>query len=109
LVEELCLILQSLRLGRTRRQALEEFAHRVPCRAIVEFTGAVVQAELRGTPLASVLMLQAETARFQRTVHAEEAASKAGVKLLIPLALIFLCTLLMIVAPMVIRLNGSSS
>lgn len=106
LVEELCLTLQSLKLGRTRRQALELFAHRVPCRAVIDFTGAIVQAELRGTPLANVLMLQAETARFQRTVHAEEAASKAGVKLLIPLALVFLCTLTLIIAPMVIRLRG---
>lgn len=106
LIEELCLILQSLKLGRTRRQALELFAHRVPCRPVVDFTGAIVQAELRGTPLANVLLLQAETARFQRTVQAEEAASKAGVKLLIPLALVFLCTLTLIIAPMVIRLRG---
>lgn len=106
LIEELSLILQSLKLGRTRRQALEEFASRVPCRAVVDFTGAVIQAELRGTPVANVLALQAETARLQRTVNAEVAASKASVKLIIPLALIFVCVLLVIVAPMVIRLRG---
>jgi len=105
LIEELSLILQSLKLGRTRQGALEGFAERVPCRAVLDFTGAVVQAELRGTPVANVLALQAETARLQRTVNAEVAASKASVKLIIPLALIFLCVLLLIVAPMVIRLQ----
>ncbi len=106
LIEELSLILQSLKLGRTRRQALEEFASRVPCRAVLDFSAAVVQAELRGTPVAQVLALQAETARLQRTVNAEVAASKASVKLIIPLALIFLCVLLIIVSPMVIRLQS---
>ncbi|HKO49120.1 MAG TPA: type II secretion system F family protein [Polyangiaceae bacterium] len=105
LIEELSLILQSLKLGRTRQAALEGFAERVPCRAVLDFAGAVVQAELRGTPVANVLALQAETARLQRTVNAEVAASKASVKLIIPLALIFLCVLLLIVAPMVIRLR----
>jgi tight adherence protein C len=105
LIEELSLILQSLKLGRTRQAALEGFAERVPCRAVLDFAGAVVQAELRGTPVANVLALQAETSRLQRTVHAEVAASKASVKLIIPLALIFLCVLLLIVAPMVIRLQ----
>jgi tight adherence protein C len=105
LIEELSLILQSLKLGRTRQAALEGFAERVPCRTVVDFAGAVVQAELRGTPVANVLVLQAETARLQRTVNAEVAASKASVKLIIPLALIFLCVLLLIVAPMVIRLQ----
>jgi len=105
LIEELSLILQSLKLGRTRQAALEELSERVPCRAVLDFVGAVVQAELRGTPVASVLALQAETARLQGTVNAEVAASKASVKLIVPLALIFLCVLLLIVAPMVIRLQ----
>jgi len=106
LVEEFSLILQSLKLGRTRQQALEEFALRAPSRAVLDFTGAVVQAELRGTPVANVLALQAETSRLRRSVNAEVAASKASVKLIVPLALIFVCVLLIIVAPMVIRLQG---
>ena len=52
LVEEFTLILQGLNLGRTRRQALEDFAERVPSDAVKEFVGAVVQAELRGNPVA---------------------------------------------------------
>ena len=98
-VEEFTLILQSLQLGRTRRQALEEFAQRAPVDSVVEFVGALVQAELRGNPVAEVLRIQAEVARRKRTVRAEEAAARAGVQMMMPLVLVFLCILILIVAP----------
>ena len=105
LVEELSLILQSLQLGRTRRQALEELAERSPIDAVSEFVNAVIQAELRGNPLAEVLRIQAEISRQRRTVTAEEAAAKAGVSMLMPLVLVFVAILILIAGPMVIRLS----
>jgi len=108
LVEEFTLLLQSLQLGRTRRQALEEFANRAPTDAVVEFVGAVVQAELRGNPLVEVLRIQAEVSRRKRTVRAEESAAKAGVALAGPLILVFLTILILIVAPIVMKLQGSN-
>ena len=105
MVEEFTLILQSLQLGRTRRQALEDFAARVPSDAVQEFVGAVVQAELRGNPVAQVLKIQAEVSRQRRSVRAEEAASKAGVAMVGPLMMVFLCILLLIVAPMVMKIQ----
>jgi tight adherence protein C len=108
LVEELTLLLQSLQLGRTRRQALEEFAARAPTDAVLEFVGAVVQAELRGNPLVDVLRIQAEVSRRKRTVRAEESAAKAGVALAGPLILVFLTILILIVAPIVMKLQSSN-
>jgi len=108
LVEELTLLLQSLQLGRTRRQALEELAARVPSDAVIEFVGAVVQAELRGNPLVDVLKIQAEISRRKRTVRAEESAAKAGVALAAPLILVFLTILILIVAPIVMKLQSSN-
>jgi tight adherence protein C len=105
LIEELSLILQSLQLGRTRRQALEEFAERSPIDAVCEFVNSVVQAELRGNPLAEVLRIQAEISRQRRTVLAEEAAAKAGVSMILPLVLVFVAILILIAGPMVIRLS----
>ena len=105
-VEEFTLILQSLQLGQTRQQALEAFAERVPGDSVVEFVGAVVQAELRGNPVAEVLRIQAEVARRKRTVRAEESAAKAGVAMMGPLVLLFLAILLLIVSPMVMRLQS---
>jgi tight adherence protein C len=107
LVEEFTLMLQSLQLGRTRRQALEDFADRVPADAVKEFVGAVVQAELRGNPVANVLRIQAEVSRNRRSVRAEEAAAKAGVAMVAPLMLVFLCILILIVAPMIMKLQQS--
>jgi tight adherence protein C len=106
-VEEFTLMLQSLQLGQTRQQALQGFAERVPADSVVEFVGAVVQAELRGNPVAEVLRIQAEVARRKRTVRAEESAAKAGVAMMGPLVLLFLAILLLIVSPMVMRVQSS--
>jgi tight adherence protein C len=106
-VEEFTLMLQGLQLGRTRRQALEDFAARVPANAVVEFVGSVVQAELRGNPVVETLKIQAEVSRRRRSVAAEEAASKAGVKMVLPLVLVFVAILILIVSPMAMQLKGA--
>jgi tight adherence protein C len=105
LVEEFTLILQGLQLGRTRKQALEDFGDRVPSDPVKEFVGAVVQAELRGNPVANVLRIQAEVSRNRRSVRAEEAAAKAGVAMVAPLMMVFVCILILIVAPMIMKLQ----
>jgi tight adherence protein C len=107
-VEEFTLMLQSLQLGRTRQQALEEFAARAPTESVIEFVGSVVQAEMRGNPVADVLRIQAEVSRRKRSVRAEEAATKAGVKMIMPLVLVFIAILLLIVAPIGLTLQANS-
>jgi tight adherence protein C len=104
LVEEFTRILTELQLGRTRRQALLEFSQRVPTEPVREFVNAVVQAEERGNPVADVLLIQAGVSRMRRSVKAEESAAKAGVAMVGPLFLLFGCIMLLVVAPMVIRL-----
>jgi tight adherence protein C len=104
LVEELQRILQELQLGRTRRQALTDFARRAPIDAVQEFVTALVQAEERGNPVAEVLSIQAGVSRMRRSVRAEEAAAKAGVAMVAPLFLLFACIMLLVVGPMVIKL-----
>jgi tight adherence protein C len=104
LVEEMTRILQELQLGKTRRQALADFARRAPIDAVQEFVQALVQAEERGNPVAEVLSIQAGVSRMRRTVHAEEAAAKAGVAMVAPLFLLFACIMLLVVGPMVIKL-----
>lgn len=107
LVEELRRILQELQLGRTRKQALSEFAKRAPTNSVSEFVAAMVQAEDRGNPVADVLVIQAGVSRQNRTVNAEEAAARAGVAMVAPLLLLFLCIMILIISPMVLKLaNG---
>jgi tight adherence protein C len=104
LIEELRLLLQEFKLGRTRRQALDQFAERAPCEAVRDLVASVIQSESQGTPLASVLAAQAVATRQRRSVNAEETAAKAGASLAVPLGLLFLSILLLIVAPMVLSL-----
>ena len=99
LVEEFTLILQTLNLGRTRKDALIEFQRRAPTTATSEFVNALVQAEERGNPVADVLVIQATTSRVRRSVRAEELAAKAGVKMAGPLMLIFFAVLGLIAGP----------
>ncbi|MBT8470833.1 MAG: type II secretion system F family protein, partial [Deltaproteobacteria bacterium] len=74
-IEEFAKVLQGLDLGHTRRSAMEGFATRVPTDQVREFVNSVVQAEEKGSPLASVLTIQAQTQRLRRSIAAEETAS----------------------------------
>jgi len=107
LIEELNLILQELQVGKTRKQALEQLAFRVPCEVVREFVGAVCQAEERGNPLGHVLEIQAEASRQRRSTRAEEAASRASVKMLGPMVLVFAAILLLIVSPMFLQIQDA--
>lgn len=106
LVEEFTLLLQTLSLGRTRREGLTELAQRCPTETVHEFVNSLIQAEERGNPVAEVLAIQATTSRQRRTVAAEEAASRAGVKLSGPLMLVFLAVLGLLMGPMAVGMSG---
>jgi tight adherence protein C len=99
LIEEFTLILQTLNLGRTRRDVLLEFSKRAPVEVVKEFTGAIIQAEERGNPVAETLQIQATVSRNRRSVRAEELAAQAGVKMVGPLMLIFGTIMIMILGP----------
>ncbi|HET9957776.1 MAG TPA: type II secretion system F family protein, partial [Polyangiaceae bacterium] len=59
------------------------------------------QAEEHGNPLARVLQIHAEVSRQQRSVRAEEAAAKAGAKMMLPTAMVFGALLILIGTPLV--------
>ncbi len=107
LVEELQLLLWQLQTGQTRRHALHTLATRVPIESIQEFTHAALQAEERGNPLAETLRVQAQASRMRRSVRAEEAAAKAGVKMVAPLFLLFGAVMLLVMTPVAMTLQKS--
>ena len=102
-IEEFSRVLQELDLGHTRRSAMEGFATRVPTAQVRELVNSVVQAEAKGSPLASVLTIQAQTQRLRRSIAAEESASEAALMLLGPMTLIFLCVIVLLLGPVVVR------
>jgi tight adherence protein C len=103
LCEELTFLQQDLATGSSRHQALLALAARSDAPSIHDLVRAVVQAERKGSPLATVLEVQAEVSRNRRGVLAEEAAARAGVLLLLPLMLLMVALLLVIVAPLLIQ------
>lgn len=103
LIEEFERILQELELGRTRRQALENFADRCPTEAVRDFVGTVVQSEEKGNPLADVLRIQATMLRMRRSIMAEESAARAAVLMMGPLMLIFGAILLVLLGPFIVN------
>lgn len=99
LVEEFTLVLQTMNLGRTRKEAVLEFARRAPIETVTEFVNSLVQAEDRGNPVAEVLAIQATVSRTRRSVRAEELAAKAGVQMVGPLMLVFFCIMGLLMGP----------
>lgn len=106
LIEELHLVLHQLEIGKTRSEALWLLAERLPAANVREFVAAVVQAERHGSPLAEVLATQAVVSRQRRSEQAEEAATKAATKIILPLMMGFFCVLLLVAAPMVLDLSS---
>jgi tight adherence protein C len=104
LIEELMRIQNELDLGRTRKQALEGFAERAPTDAVKDFVQSVIQSEEKGNPLADVLTIQSNTLRMRRSVAAEEGAARAGVMMIGPLMMIFLCILMILMGPFIVNM-----
>lgn len=85
LAEEFQIINREQRAGKPRLDAWRSMADRVDIDFVRQFVAMLVQTERFGTPIASALGQFADTLRMRRTQAAEEAAAKAGVKLLFPL------------------------
>jgi tight adherence protein C len=103
--EELSLILQELEVGKTRKEALLRFSERVPSDSVREFVVTVVQSEERGNPLEETLRIQAQASRQRRSVRAEETASKAGMKMMLPMVLLLVAVMLLIVGPLALTIG----
>lgn len=101
-------VLTDTRLGRARRDALKDMAQRTGVEDVQTFTAAIIQAEQLGVSIGKILRIQSDQMRIRRRQRAEEAAHKAPIKMLIPMAfLIFPSLFVVILGPAVPRLMGS--
>lgn len=99
--QELQHVLDDIRTGKHRLQALREMADRIDAPAIHQWVGTIAQAEQFGMSLGDSLRAQAEQRRQERFLDAEKRALQAPVKMLFPMVLfIFPCTFMMIAYPM---------
>ena len=101
--QELQIALNEIEFGTPRGQALENMADRVPVESLRSVVGAVNQAEKLGTPLSTILKLQADMMRMHRGVRAEKLSASASLRILIPSMLILLAVVTIVFAPMVIQ------
>ena len=107
LIEELHYVLQEIKLGVTRREALLNMADRIQSEYVTSVVGAVVQAEAMGTPLSRILQVQAQANRLKRTQRAEKIAAEATIKILFPILMILIAVFLTMFGPLIVRyMNG---
>jgi tight adherence protein C len=102
-------VIREIQLGKLRRDALKDMAERLGVPEMTSFIAAVIQSEQLGVSLARVLRIQADQMRIKRRQLAEEAAHKAPIKMLIPMAiLIFPSICIVLMTPAVLMLMQSA-
>jgi tight adherence protein C len=102
-------IIQEIRVGKTRREALRDAADRIEVPDVSSFAAAIIQADQLGVSIAKVLRIQSEQMRIKRRQRAEEKAHQAPVKMLFPLVfLIFPAIYIVLLGPamLVIKKSG---
>ena len=105
IIQELGVVLQEMRVGTSRTDALINLCERVRSEYLKSMVGTIIQSEKRGTPLAQVLEIQVATIRNKRTQRIEKAASQAAVKILGPLMFIFGAVLVIVIGAMVLKIQ----
>ena len=107
LSQEIGRMLQDLRVGVPRVEALDALLERTDVPELRQFVHAVIQAETYGVPVSSVLRAQATEQREKRRFRAEERAMKLPVKVIFPLVFCILPVLfIVVISPAFINLSG---
>ncbi|TWI63056.1 tight adherence protein C [Pseudoduganella lurida] len=96
LAQELQLVLMEMRAGFTKEKALRNFALRSGVDDVDTLVAMLIQAERFGTSMGDSLRVHADNLRHKRTLLAEEAAAKIGLKLLFPLIFCMFPTLMLV-------------
>jgi tight adherence protein C len=102
--DELATILNDVRLGMSRSDALKAFSSRVEIPEVSSFVAVLVQADMLGASIGAVLKSQGERMRTERFQRAEKEGAKASQKILFPLVLfIFPAVLIVIIGPVALQ------
>ena len=84
MVGETARVLQEMRIGKSRVEALRSLSARTTVPELKGFAAAVVQASDLGVPVGNVLREQSREMRVRRRQRAEEQAQKVPIKILFP-------------------------
>lgn len=97
LIEECTRMLEDVRMGLPRRQALRMMGERCEVQEVALFVTAIIQAERLGTSLGKTLNNQAINMRERRRQAVKAEAMKAPVKMIFPLVLFIFPSIFVIV------------
>jgi len=103
-------VLQEIRLGKTRREALRDMSDRMEVTDVTSFVAAIIQADQLGVSIAKVLRIQADQMRVRRRQRAEEKAHQAPIKMLFPMVfLIFPSIYIILLGPAILMIVGGGA
>ncbi|MCX5697923.1 MAG: type II secretion system F family protein [Candidatus Omnitrophica bacterium] len=85
LIEELGFVLEEIKWGKSRIQALRDMSRRLNISEVSSFVQTLVQADRMGTPVAEAFGILSEDTRLQRFHRGERIAMQAPIKILFPL------------------------
>lgn len=105
LAEEFFKVLQEIKMGRPRREALRDLGHRNQVEDLSHLVASLVQADQLGISIGGVLRNQARQMRLKRRQRAEEKAQKAPIKMMVPLVLfVFPSVFIVVIGPAIIQI-----
>jgi tight adherence protein C len=97
ITEELNLVNLEMRAGTPRTEALKNLARRTGVEDLGSLVAMLIQTDKFGTSVAKSLRVFSDSLRTRRRQRAEEAAAKTTIKMIFPLALCILPSLLVVV------------
>src|SRR5438128_3142684 len=104
LTQEVTQMLNEIRLGRPRLEALDDLSRRCKVDELSTFVQAIIQSEQLGVGVANVLRIQSEEIRRRRRQRAEEQGQKAPLKMLFPMVgCIFPTLFIVLLGPAIIE------
>lgn len=104
LADEFESVLQEIKVGKSKREAMRDMAERACVPDLTTFVSSVIQADQFGVSIGNVLRIQSEQLRQKRRQRAQEKAMKAPVKMLIPMVLFIFPTIFsVLIGPIIIK------
>ncbi len=101
--EELGILMQEVRVGKRRRDALRAFATRLQTPEAMTFARTLIQVDRMGTGLDDALTILSEDMRLQRYHWAERFAQQAPMKMLVPLLFSLGAAMVIVAGPILIQ------
>jgi len=103
-VEQLRIVLDEIRVGKSHSQALKDMAKRLNIPDISSFSRSIIMSERMGTSVEEAFKNLSEDTRISRFQKGERYAIKASLKILFPLLFFILPVIMIVVAgPIIVK------